>query len=76
LEDALELGNMLKAAEAVVFSALQRKESRGAHYRSDYPNRNDTEWLKHTLIFQAKNGLEAHYKPVVVTKFEPKARTY
>jgi len=76
LEDGLELGNMLKAAETVVFSALQRKESRGAHYRSDYPNRDDTEWLKHTLIFQAKNGLEAHYKPVVVTRFEPKARMY
>ena len=50
LQEALELGNMLKVAEAIVFSALQRKESRGAHFRSDFPERNDEEWLKHTLV--------------------------
>ncbi|HTY74347.1 MAG TPA: FAD-binding protein, partial [Candidatus Nanoarchaeia archaeon] len=76
LEDAFELGNMLNAAEIIVFSAQQRKESRGSHYRSDYPNRNDIDWLKHTLVFQRNHGLEAQYKPVVVTKFEPKARIY
>ncbi len=46
LQEALELDNMLRIAEAIVFSALQRKESRGAHFRSDYPERNDEEWLK------------------------------
>ena len=76
LEEAFELGNMLKAAETIVFSALCRKESRGAHYRTDFADRNDADWLKHSLVFQTSNGLEIHYKPVVVTRFEPKERTY
>jgi succinate dehydrogenase / fumarate reductase flavoprotein subunit len=76
LEDALELGNMLKLAEAIVYSALQRKESRGAHFRNDYPDRNDKDWLKHTLIAQTPEGLQVGYKPVTVTRFKPKARTY
>ncbi len=76
LEDAFELGNMLNLAEVIVFSALQRQESRGAHYRNDFPQRNDEKWLKHTLIFQSPNGLKEDFKPVVVTRFKPKARTY
>jgi succinate dehydrogenase / fumarate reductase flavoprotein subunit len=76
LEEALELNNMLKLSEVIVYSALQREESRGAHYRNDFPERNDTAWLKHTLVFRAVTGLEARYKPVVVTRFEPKARKY
>jgi len=76
LEETLELGNMLKLAEAIVFSALRREESRGAHYRSDFSERNDGTWLKHTLVFQKPEGLEVGYKPVTVTRFEPKARKY
>jgi len=76
LEEAFELENMLKAAEAVVFSALQREESRGAHFRSDFPERNDAEWLRHSLVFQTPDGLTAGFKPVSVTRFAPKARTY
>jgi succinate dehydrogenase / fumarate reductase flavoprotein subunit len=76
LEDALELGNMLKLAESIVFSALRREESRGSHYRNDFPLRNDNIWLKHTLVFQNANGLDVQYKPVIITRFEPKARTY
>jgi len=76
LEEVLELASMLKLAEVIVYSALQREESRGAHYRNDFPDRNDEAWLKHTMVFQGKAGLEAHYKPVVVTRFEPKARVY
>jgi succinate dehydrogenase / fumarate reductase flavoprotein subunit len=76
LEDAFELGNMLNLAEAIVFSALGRQESRGAHFRNDFPLRNDDEWLKHTLVFQSPNGIRAEFKPVVVSRFEPKARTY
>ena len=64
LEGALELDNMLKLSEVIVYSALQREESRGAHYRNDFPNRNDETWLKHTLVFHTANGLEARYKPV------------
>jgi succinate dehydrogenase / fumarate reductase flavoprotein subunit len=76
LEETFELDNMLKAAEAVVFSALQREESRGAHFRSDFPERNDAEWLRHSLVFQTPDGLRADFKPVSVTRFAPKARMY
>jgi len=76
LQEALEFGNMLKTAEAIVFSALQRKESRGAHYRSDYPERNDAEWLMHTLVYAAGEGLEAAYKPISITRFAPEKRRY
>jgi succinate dehydrogenase / fumarate reductase flavoprotein subunit len=76
LEDTLELGNMLKLAEAIVYSALLRQESRGAHFRNDYPQRNDQDWLKHTLTAQTSTGLKVDYKPVTVTRFKPKARTY
>jgi len=76
LEEALELGNMLKTAEIMVLSALKREESRGAHYRSDFPERNDESWLKHTLVFQTSKGLQLRYKPVTVTRFQPEVRRY
>jgi succinate dehydrogenase / fumarate reductase flavoprotein subunit len=76
LEEALELGNMLKTAEVIALSALKREESRGAHYRSDFPERNDESWLKHTLIFQTSKGLQLRYKPVTVTRSQPKVRRY
>ena len=71
LQEALELGNMLRVAEVIVYSALQRKESRGAHFRSDYPERNDKEWLKHSFVNETPTGLEVTYKPVVISKFAP-----
>jgi succinate dehydrogenase / fumarate reductase flavoprotein subunit len=76
LEEALELEIMLKLAEVIVYSALRREESRGAHFRNYFPERNDEAWLRHTLVFRTANGLEEEYKPVVVTRFEPKARVY
>jgi succinate dehydrogenase / fumarate reductase flavoprotein subunit len=76
LEEALELANMLKLSEIIAYSALQREESRGAHYRNDFPTRNDGAWLKHTMVFHSANGFEVRYKPVVITRFEPKARKY
>ncbi len=76
LEEALELENMLKLAETIIFSALRREESRGAHYRDDFAQRDDKVWLKHTLISQNPSGLEVQYKPVTVTRFEPKVRVY
>jgi succinate dehydrogenase / fumarate reductase flavoprotein subunit len=76
LEEALELENMLKTAEVIVFSALHRKESRGAHYRSDFPERNDAEWLKHTLVYATPKGLTLRYKPVIATRFPPEKRRY
>lgn len=77
LLEALELGFMLDISEAMVASALNRTESRGAHDRADYPSRNDQEWLKHTLAWRDTNGqLNIGYKPVVLGRFEPKARVY
>ncbi len=77
LLEAWELGNLLDIAEVTAVSALNRKESRGAHSREDYPKRNDEEWLKHTLAYRTEDGgVELRYKPVVITKFEPKERVY
>ncbi|RJP52688.1 MAG: FAD-dependent oxidoreductase [Anaerolineaceae bacterium] len=76
LLNAWELGNLLDIAETVAMSALNRKESRGGHSREDYPERDDGSWLKHTLIAQKDGKLEISYKPVVITKHQPKARVY
>jgi succinate dehydrogenase / fumarate reductase flavoprotein subunit len=76
LEEALELGNMLQTAEVIVFSALQREESRGAHFRSDFPERNDDKWLKHTLVYATTEDLRVSYKPVSITRFPPQKRRY
>jgi succinate dehydrogenase / fumarate reductase flavoprotein subunit len=77
LIDALELGFLLDNAEALVHSAKNRKESRGAHAREDYPDRDDDNWLKHTLVYREAPGkVRFAYKPVVLGRFEPKPRTY
>ncbi|HEX7118569.1 MAG TPA: succinate dehydrogenase flavoprotein subunit [Longimicrobiales bacterium] len=77
LLEAWELGNLLDLAEVTAVSALNRTESRGAHSREDYPQRNDKEWLKHTLAYRTEDGgIELRYKPVIITKFEPKERVY
>ncbi len=75
--EALELGNMLDLAETIVHGALARKESRGAHYRGDFEDRDDINWLAHSMIYREGNGsLRLEKKPVVITKFEPKERKY
>jgi succinate dehydrogenase / fumarate reductase flavoprotein subunit len=76
LLEALELGYLLDLAEATAVSATVRTESRGAHARVDYPNRDDKNWLKHTLIYRKDGKFELKYKPVVITRFEPKERKY
>jgi succinate dehydrogenase / fumarate reductase flavoprotein subunit len=76
LLETLEVGYLLDISEVLVTSALARTESRGAHYREDFPERNDTEWLKHTLAYQRDGKIELRYKPVRITRFEPKARIY
>ena len=76
LLNAWELGNLLDIAEVVAASALNRKESRGGHSRVDYPERDDENWLKHTLVSKKNDKLEISYKPVVITKYQPKARVY
>lgn len=76
LLNAWELGNMLDVAEAVTVSALNRTESRGGHAREDYPQRDDENWLRHSLIVKKNGKMDISYKPVVITKFQPKARVY
>lgn len=77
LMEAFELGCLLDCAHATVSSAENRTESRGAHYREDYPDRDDNEWLKHTLAYlKADDRVEFDYKPVSITRFEPKERVY
>ena len=76
LMEAFELGHQLDLAEVILFSALQRRESRGAHYREDFPSRADQYFLKHTFVFQTPKGPEVRYKPVKITRFQPEARVY
>ncbi|XHH09420.1 MAG: succinate dehydrogenase flavoprotein subunit [Candidatus Bathyarchaeia archaeon] len=76
LQEALELVNMLRVAEVIVYSALQRTESRGAHFRSDYPERDDVRWLKHTLIRESPSGFTVRFKPVSISRFAPEKRRY
>ncbi len=77
LLEAWELGNLLELAEVTALSAVNRTESRGAHLREDYLERDDEEWLKHTLAFREEDGsLSLRYKPVVITRFQPKERVY
>ena len=76
LLSALELENMLDVAEVITESALYRKESRGAQFRTDYPERNDAEWLKHTLAFQTDSGPRLDALEVTITKWQPQKRTY
>ena len=76
LLEALELESLLGLAQAILVSAIARQESRGAHFREDYPERDDGTWLKHTLVQKTDQGPRLFYKPVSITRFEPKPRVY
>ena len=76
LLDVLELGNLLDLALITAESAKNRKESRGAHAREDYPDRDDGNWLKHTLAYLESDTVRIDYKPVDTSKWEPKPRKY
>jgi succinate dehydrogenase / fumarate reductase, flavoprotein subunit len=73
---ALELGYMLDCAEATVLGAIERKESRGAQFRTDYPERDDEKWLKHITISKGQDGPELGYSPVTMTQWQPEERKY
>jgi succinate dehydrogenase / fumarate reductase flavoprotein subunit len=73
---AIELGYMLDVAETIVAAAEERKESRGAHTRTDFPGRNDEEWLKHIDVSLNGEGPEVSYSPVTITRWQPQERTY
>ncbi|MEM3952966.1 MAG: FAD-binding protein [Nitrososphaerota archaeon] len=76
LVDYLQLENMVEIAELIATCALLRQESRGSHYRIDYPNRDDEKWLCHTLVKYSVDGPEISYSPVVITKWKPVERKY
>ena len=76
LVSALELDFMLDCAEAITYSARARTESRGAHSRIDYPKRDDTSFLKHTLAYRNPNGPRMEYLPVTITRWKPEERVY
>ena len=75
--EALELGNLIDLSEAVVVGARARTESRGAHFRDDFPERNDAEWMQHTLVTRNESGkVSLSYKPVVGGPYQPMERRY
>ena len=76
LMEALELGFLLDNAEQLTHAALNRKESRGAHSREDFKERDDENWLKHTLVYKDGSGVRIDYKPVTLGIYEPKPRVY
>lgn len=76
LLEALEVGNLLDLAAAIVEGALARQECRGAHWRIDHPGRNDKKWMKHTVASKTDKGLKLHYSDVSFTKYEPTERKY
>ena len=76
LLEALELEYLLDLAHVTAAGALAREESRGAHYREDFPNRNDADWLKHSLASLDGGRVIFKYKPVTITRFKPQERKY
>ena len=67
---------MLDCAETIVAGAIERKESRGAHTRTDYPERDDENWLRHTLVTLKDGEPQLDFLSVTITRWQPQARTY
>ena len=76
LVEALELKSLMMVGEIILASALNRQESRGAHSREDYPQRDDANFLKHTLAFYSAAGIDINFLSVVINRFEPQERKY
>jgi succinate dehydrogenase / fumarate reductase flavoprotein subunit len=77
LLEAIELGFLLDLAEVLVTSALARNESRGGHFREDYPTRDDVNFMRHTMAYRQEDGsIRLDYKPVVETRYKPMERKY
>lgn len=74
--EALELQSLMVVGQVILTSALNRQESRGAHFREDFPQRDDQNFLKHTLAYYSPAGIDLEYKPVTITRFEPQERKY
>jgi succinate dehydrogenase / fumarate reductase flavoprotein subunit len=74
--EALELRSLMIVGQLILTSALNRQESRGAHFREDYPERDDANLLKHTMAYYSPAGIDLQYRPVTITMFEPQERKY
>ncbi|MGI0487787.1 succinate dehydrogenase/fumarate reductase flavoprotein subunit [Pantanalinema rosaneae CENA516] len=74
--EALELRSLMIVGEMILTSALNRRESRGSHAREDYPDRDDANFLKHTLAYYSPAGIDINYLPVAITRFQPQERKY
>jgi succinate dehydrogenase / fumarate reductase flavoprotein subunit len=74
--EALELRNLMVVGKIILTAALNRQESRGAHCREDYPQRDDANFLKHTMAYYSPAGIDLSYRPVAITMFEPQERKY
>jgi succinate dehydrogenase/fumarate reductase flavoprotein subunit len=72
----IEFAYMLDLTEVIAIGALLREETRGSHYRRDFPKRNDTDWLKHTLVTLKDGKPEVSYRGVRITKYKPEERKY
>jgi succinate dehydrogenase / fumarate reductase, flavoprotein subunit len=76
LMEAVELGFLLDLAQTLVHAARARTESRGGHYREDYPTRDDVNWLKHSLAWKTNGTVKLSSKPVTITRYQPQERKY
>ncbi len=76
LLEAIELHHLINLAKVIASSALQRQESRGGHFREDFPDRDDKNWLMHTFATKSETGIEFSYNPVTITRFQPAERKY
>ncbi len=76
LIEALELQSLMIVGEIILTSACNRSESRGAHFREDYPQRDDANYLQHTMAYYSPAGIDLQYRPVNITLFEPQERKY
>jgi succinate dehydrogenase / fumarate reductase flavoprotein subunit len=76
LSDAIETEHMIDLAEAIIVGGYARTESRGAHFRTDFPKRDDAKWMKHTLAQWTPTGPILSYLPVTMTRWEPMERVY
>ncbi len=74
--EALELRSLIVVGQLILTSALNRQESRGAHFREDYTERDDINFLKHTMAYYSPAGIDLQYRPVTITMFEPQERKY
>ncbi len=76
LLEAVELGFLLDLAEVLVTCAQARQESRGGHFREDFPNRDDVNFMRHTMAYRDGDEIRLDYKPVTVTRYQPMERKY